>query len=684
MQGLVDAVGVATTGGGQVLALATTAADRLHGVGDDLAGVEPTLGIDRRGDGDPFATRRADEHHGLHSGAIAERDGEVADLVAGLRLDPCDEHTVDGSVDEVAGAGLGDLAAQRGDLGLLRPVLVQTLAQALGDVAHRDPEGRRHLGQRALLGPDELDGLEAGDGLETPDVRADRRLGHDLERTDVTEPALHVGAAAELDRVRTGLQHPHGVAVLVAEERDGTQLHRLVLRHLLVRHRGVGQDLAVGEILDRDDLVGRQAFEVAEVESQTIGTDPRTLLLDVRAEHTAQRPVEDVGGGVVAPDGVAPIGIDRGGDDRARGEAGEVGCVAGGDDVTHQPGQGVGGVDDVERGAVPRDRPGVTDLAAGFGIEGRDVEHDRVADRGDDPGRRLVDLAADERRLAVLVEDRPELAGFGVGGDTGGLCSSLRVGPLVGHGGLEAGHVELVATELGELLGHLEGEAVGVVQLEGDLAVEPTAGRERRQLAVEERRTGLEGLAELRLLPLDRRQDQVPVADELGVGVAHHPDATVDHLAEHQPLDAGDVREADGTADDAAQDVAAILVGRNDPVGHEERHGAGVVGHEAEGHIGDLGFAEPMPGDPLRLVDEHRQHVGGVQRRTARHQRQDALHTGAGVDVLLGEVAQLTVRAAEVLGEHEVPDLDESVLGLGVGRATVGTDLGAVVVEQLR
>jgi hypothetical protein len=49
---------------------------------------------------------------------------------------------------------------------------------------------------------------------------------------------------------------------------------------------------------------------VAEVEAQAVGADQRAGLLDVLAEHLAQRMVQDVRAGVVAADGVATVGVD--------------------------------------------------------------------------------------------------------------------------------------------------------------------------------------------------------------------------------------------------------------------------------------------------------------------------------------------------------------------------------------
>ena len=138
-------------------------------------------------------------------------------------------------------------------------------------------------------------GAEPGDGLDAAEVRADRALGHDLHRADVAEGA-YVGAAAELGGVRAGLEHAHDVAVLVAEEGDGAELLGLGLGGLVVadRARWRGSRGWRGPRCAAI-CVGGDRLVVAEVEAQPVGRDQRALLLDVVAEHLAQRPVQEVG-----------------------------------------------------------------------------------------------------------------------------------------------------------------------------------------------------------------------------------------------------------------------------------------------------------------------------------------------------------------------------------------------------
>ncbi len=81
----------------------------------------------------------------------------------------------------------------------------------------------------------------------------------------------------------------------------------LLAGRLVGPHRFVAQDLGVDEILDPSDLLLGHRPEVAEVEPQAVGRDERTLLAHVVAEHLSQRPVEQVGAGVVAPDRLAAL-----------------------------------------------------------------------------------------------------------------------------------------------------------------------------------------------------------------------------------------------------------------------------------------------------------------------------------------------------------------------------------------
>ena len=91
-----------------------------------------------------------------------------------------------------------------------------------------------------------------------------------------------------------------------------------------------------------------------------------------------------------------------------------------------------------------------------------------------------------------------------------------------------------------------------------------------------------------------------------------------------------------------------------------------MVGDEADGDVGDVAVAQLVSRHGLDAVDQSGQHVGGVQRRAAGEDGEDALQSRAGVDVARGQVGQRPVGVPEVLREDEVPDLDEPILGIGV------------------
>ncbi len=154
----------------------------------------------------------------------------------------------------------------------------------------------------------------------------------------------------------------------------------------------------------------------------------------------------------------------------------------------------------------------------------------------------------------------------------------------------------------------------------------------------------------------------------------------------HELLGAEAVRVADGPAQDAAQHVAAALVGREDAVAHEHRAGAGVLGQDAQAEIvgGVVGGGVAAARGPGRGVDEGAHDVGVPHRVDALEQAQDALEAGAGVDARLGQRLAGAVGALVELHEHEVPELQEPRLGVGVERAAVGPEGGALVVVDLR
>ncbi len=242
-------------------------------------------------------------------------------------------------------------------------------------------------------------------------------------------------------------------------------------------------------------------------------------------------------------------------------------------------------------------------------------------------------LPAGEFAGPELLDQLPVLLDSYVGAQA--PAGLLAPGPLLGHGGVEAGHVDLGPPLGGHLLGDLEREAEGVVELERHRPGQrgATGGG---QFLVEHRRAGPQRRAKALLFAADHPHHEVTVGHQLRIGAAHDGHCRVDQLRGDHLVDPEEEGVADRPADDAAQHVAPVLVGGEDPVAHQEGHGAGVFGEDAQRHVGTCPGAERRRRRLLGRRHQRRQHVGLVHRVDALQDGQDALQTGSGVDAGLG------------------------------------------------
>ena len=139
----------------------------------------------------------------------------------------------------------------------------------------------------------------------------------------------------------------------------------------------------------------------------------------------------------------------------------------------------------------------------------------------------------------------------------------------------------------------------------------------------------------------------------------------------------------DRAAQDPAQDVAAVLVGRHHAVGHQERGRAAVVGQHAQRARGGVVLPVAAPRALLAELDQRAEGVGLVDRRHVLQDRRHPVEPHAGVDVLLRQLGQRAVGVQLVLHEHEVPEL-QVALGVVAGAVVVGAERRAAVQVQLR
>src|SRR5690606_10869199 len=139
------------------------------------------------------------------------------------------------------------------------------------------------------------------------------------------------------------------------------------------------------------------------------------------------------------------------------------------------------------------------------------------------------------------------------------------------------------------------------------------------------------------------------------------------------------VAVAAGAANDAAQHVAAALVGGGHAVGDQEAAGTDVVGHHLERRLALIDAADGLGrgvGQVLEQVDV----VVGVD--VLQHGA-DALQAHAGVHAGRGQRMQFAVGGTVELHEHVVPDLDVAVAVFLRGAGRAAPDVLAVVVEDL-
>ena len=113
------------------------------------------------------------------------------------------------------------------------------------------------------------------------------------------------------------------------------------------------------------------------------------------------------------------------------------------------------------------------------------------------------------------------------------------------------------------------------------------AGRLRaRDVVLEDARALLERLAERLLLAREPHVDGVGLLDQLGVAGAHQVAHDGGEARQEARLDPDPPALQDRPPHDAAQDVAAVLVGGHDAVGDQERHPARVVGEDPQRAVG--------------------------------------------------------------------------------------------------
>ena len=136
-----------------------------------------------------------------------------------------------------------------------------------------------------------------------------------------------------------------------------------------------------------------------------------------------------------------------------------------------------------------------------------------------------------------------------------------------------------------------------------------------------------------------------------------------------------------GTAQYAAQHIAATLIGGLDIIGNQKTHGAQMISDHAKARGI---FLRRNAGGRLNLRDESSEQIGLIIIMRPLHHRGDALEPHAGINRRARQRLLVAVLLAVKLHEDEVPDFNKAIAILvGAARRASG-DLAAVIVKNLR
>ena len=140
---------------------------------------------------------------------------------------------------------------------------------------------------------------------------------------------------------------------------------------------------------------------------------------------------------------------------------------------------------------------------------------------------------------------------------------------------------------------------------------------------------------------------------------AHNLDQHIDQLVHERFAQPQHIAVAYRAAKNAAEDVAAPLVGEVHALRQQKCRGSQVVGDNAVARTAlvDVGFADHL----FDGTDDRHKELGVVVAQFPLFDRHDALKAHTGIDGRLGQRRKVALFVAFVLHKDEVPDLQEPV-----------------------
>src|SRR6201996_98563 len=574
--------------------------------------------------------------------------------------DNTDAVDVLGRGSQVGGGRTGRLGTQGFQFALELFLLVEDLAQFLHGIVTAARQQLRQLAKAAFLVGHVSQSPSAGDRLDTTNAGGDTRLADDLEQADIARTA-DMRTAAELGGELAHLQYTYFVAVLLAEQRDGAEVDRFVVAHVMDFRGVVAANLFVDHRFDLRKFVATERLEMREVETQALGRNFRALLRNVFAEQLAQGRMQQMRSRVIEHDRLTARGIHAGLHGVADTQRLVAMPLAG---MAEEHTAHLQRVSDLETAGCAGKRAGVANLATGLSVERCAIEdHQRVFARV-----QLIELLAaahDADHLAtrraerVVAEKfgRLELAGQFRGHQALGL-EITALAPaflLLFHRLFEAGHIDIEPTLACDIGSEVDWKTVGIVKAKC-VRARNSPGRLAGHF-VKHAHTMLERFTKALLFRTQGFFDEALLGGELRICLAHLLDQRRHHLPEEVATYPEHPAMAQGAADDTAQHIATAFIGGQHAVDDQERAGANVIGDHAQRLVADIGGAGEF-GRDLDQVSEQVDLVVGMH--VLQHGRQ-ALQAHARIDARRRQRRQRAIGRAVELHEHQVPDFDVAV-----------------------
>ena len=499
-----------------------------------------------------------------------------------------------------------------------------------------------------------------------------------------------MGAAAELHGVAAHVDHTDHIAVLLAEQGSCPQLLGLLNGHLPGDNGVALQDGILDDGIDLGQLLGGNGGVVGKVEAQVVRLHQRTGLMHVVAQDAAQSLLQQVRGRVGPHNGLPAIHIDGGADNVVYMDGPPVQLAV----VQVLAALVLLNIGHLEPALSQHDDAGIGHLAAHFGIEGSLVQHQNAGLAAGNGTGHLVSLAdGQDLGLAVKAVIAHKLGGGVVQAqiDAGpgqvpqclpGLsCPGLLLLHQLLKSGLIQGHVFVSH----HLQGQVDGEAVGIVELEGIGAGELglSLGLVLCQHIGKDLHAAVNGPGKVLLFHLHHLGDVAAALPQVGVVVLVLVDHGLHHLVQEGMVHAQELAVTGSPAKQTAEHIAPALVAGQDTVSDHEGRGPDVVGNDPQGHVHLDALAIACAGDLRDLVGNVH---NGVHIEEAVHilaHNGQTLQAHAGVDVLVGKLRVVALAIVIELGEHVVPDfhIPVAVAAHGAAGLSAAVLLAAVVVD---